>query len=149
MKYFYEEVLHATDYWLRFEWQHRGSPHVHGLAWLQGAPDIEGAFTSRPVTSEIKQKFITYIDSVVCTMNPAILPDGSDASQAPAAQTNPHVCNKAFADVVDYELDLSQLIATCQRHTINFVPQLIVYVPRKVNSHVDLVIPRSFKERQL
>lgn len=110
--------MHATDYWLRFEWQHRGSPHVHGLAWLQSAPDIEGAFTSGPVTPEIKQKFITYIDSIVCTMNPAILPDGSDASQAPAAQTNPHVCNKAFADVVDYDLDLSQLIATCQRHTI-------------------------------
>ena len=54
LKYFYIEVLHATDYWLRFEWQHRGSPHVHGLAWLQGAPDIESAFTSGPVSSEIK-----------------------------------------------------------------------------------------------
>ena len=29
LKYFYTDVLGATDYWLRFEWQHRGSPHVH------------------------------------------------------------------------------------------------------------------------
>ena len=32
LKHFYTDVLGATDYWLRFEWQHRGSPHVHGLA---------------------------------------------------------------------------------------------------------------------
>ena len=35
---FYVGILGATDYWLRFEWQHRGSPHVHGLAWLPNAP---------------------------------------------------------------------------------------------------------------
>ena len=33
-----KDTLHAKDYWLRFEWQHRGSPHVYGVAWLQGAP---------------------------------------------------------------------------------------------------------------
>ena len=31
----------ASDYWYRFEWQHRGSPHVHGLAWFEGAPDAQ------------------------------------------------------------------------------------------------------------
>ena len=29
---FYVGVLSATDYWMHFKWQHRGSPHVHGLA---------------------------------------------------------------------------------------------------------------------
>ena len=32
IKVFYVGVLGVTDYWMRFEWQHRGSPHVHGLA---------------------------------------------------------------------------------------------------------------------
>ena len=41
LKAFYTGVLGATDYWLRFEWQHRGSPHVHGLAWLPDTPDVE------------------------------------------------------------------------------------------------------------
>ncbi len=36
---YYVDLLGATDYWLRFEWQHRGSPHVRGLAWLPNVPD--------------------------------------------------------------------------------------------------------------
>ena len=27
-----------TDYYLRIEFQHRGSPHVHSLLWIQNAP---------------------------------------------------------------------------------------------------------------
>ena len=27
-------VLGTCNYWMRFEWQHHGSPHVHGVAWL-------------------------------------------------------------------------------------------------------------------
>ena len=38
---FYKEVLGATDYWMRFEWQHWGSPCVHGVAWLEGASNME------------------------------------------------------------------------------------------------------------
>ena len=38
---FYVGVLGATDYWMRFEWQHRWSAHVHGLAWDPDAPDVE------------------------------------------------------------------------------------------------------------
>ena len=41
LRAFYVGVLGATDYWLRFEWQHRGSPHIHGLAWLPNSPDVE------------------------------------------------------------------------------------------------------------
>ena len=59
-----------------------------------------------------------YIDSIVCTMNPSLLHDGSNASHAPPPQTNPQLCNKAFTDVTDYNLDPSQLVATCQRHTV-------------------------------
>ena len=35
---FYVGILGAKDYWFRFEWQHRGSPHVHGL---EGAPKVK------------------------------------------------------------------------------------------------------------
>lgn len=37
---FYVDILGATDYWFHFEWQHRGSPHMHGLAWLNNAPNV-------------------------------------------------------------------------------------------------------------
>ena len=46
IKFFYTEILKVRDYWFRFEWQHHGSPHVHGLAWLSDASDVQGAFSS-------------------------------------------------------------------------------------------------------
>ena len=111
MKDFYEEVLGVK---LRFEWQHRGSPHVHGLAWLGDAPSIEqGAI---PETSTM-QEITRYVDNVVSTVNPAIHEDGSNASDAPLPQVDPHVCNRPFAAIENYEEDLKELIATCQRHT--------------------------------
>ena len=30
--------FNLTDYWTRYEWQKRGSPHSHGLYWMEGAP---------------------------------------------------------------------------------------------------------------
>ena len=32
---------HITDYKYRIEFQHRGSPHVHMLAWVKDAPSFE------------------------------------------------------------------------------------------------------------
>ena len=58
-----------------------------------------------------------HVNSVVTTINPAILPDGSNISEAPCAQIDPHICNKAYKDIVDFDEDLAQLVATCQRHT--------------------------------
>eukprot|EP01018_Ginkgo_biloba_P011228 Gb_05719 [translate_table: standard] len=43
---FREEVLTkfhgATEFWSRYEWQHRGSPHIHRFLWLRDAPDMDG-----------------------------------------------------------------------------------------------------------
>ncbi len=112
MDVFYKDVLKAKDYWLRFEYQHRGSPHVHGVAWLENAPDVEKVLATGDTSSHIR-----YIDKTVTTANPAVLPDGSNVSDAPLPKTNPHVCNKAYSEVEDHNQDLCDLIATCQRHT--------------------------------
>ena len=89
---FYVCVLGATDYWMRFECQHRGSPHVHGLAWLSGAPDVEQIVADGADTA--KEELIRYVDKIVTTLNPVILPDGSNTDDAPTPKTNPHICNK-------------------------------------------------------
>ena len=109
-------MLAAKDYWLCFEWQHHGSPHVHGPAWLPNAPDVEQILTDPAVPESNHQQAVHFIDSLITT-NPALLPDGSNLAEAPLPQTNPHVCNKAYAAVEDHLLDLTHLIATCQRHT--------------------------------
>ena len=115
---FYTGVLGASDYWFRFEWQHRGSPHVHGLAWLPDAPDVKQALaTSEETSGAAKQALIQYVDKIVSTTNPAVLPDGSNVDDAPPPKTNPHICNQPYSEVEDFDQDLSDLIATCQRHT--------------------------------
>ena len=106
-----------TDYWVCFEWQHRGSPHVHGLAWLPNAPDVEKLLSPSNISDEAKEEIIRYADGLVSTCNPAVLPNGSNIDDAPAPKTDPHVCNQVYTEVEDFDQDLSDLIATCQWHT--------------------------------
>ena len=140
LKCFYVDILGAKDYWLRFEWQHRGSPHVHELAWLPGAPDVH-LFTDPAAAEENQRQAIAFVDSVISTSNPALQPDGSDHSEAPQPQTNPHVCNKAHADVEDVEQDLTQLIATCQCHTVCSTAYCLR--TKTVSRNVAFTTPRS------
>ena len=117
---FYVDILGAADYWYRFEWQHRGSPHVHGLAWLSDAPDVERLLSADDDEGAMMaaEEITAYVDNLISTMNPGIAADGSDSeSTAPQPKTNPHVCNKPYSEVEDFRMDLVDLIATCQRHT--------------------------------
>lgn len=114
---FYIGILGATDFWVRFEWQHRGSPHVHGLAWLPNAPDVETLLASSDTLEAAKVEIIRYANSIVSTCNRAVLPDGSNLDHAPTPKTDPHICNQVYSDVQDFDQDLTDLIATCQRHT--------------------------------
>ena len=103
---------------MRFEWQHRGSPHVHGLAWLPDAPNVKQLLSSPDsVPDAVKEEITKYADSLVSTINPAILPDGSNIDSAPAPKTDPHICNIIYKDVKDFEEDLADQVATYQRHT--------------------------------
>jgi ATP-dependent DNA helicase PIF1 len=38
-KEFMVPLLGITHFWYRFEWQERGSGHIHGFLWLKDAPD--------------------------------------------------------------------------------------------------------------
>ena len=116
IKAYYFGVLGVTDYWMRFEWQHRGSPHIHGLAWLPDTPDVEQLLSSPDnISDEVKEQITKY--RLVSTRNPAVLPDGSNIDDAPAPKTDPHICNEVYGDIQDFDQDLADLIATCQCHT--------------------------------
>ena len=115
----YTGVLGASDYWFRFEWQHRDSPHVHGLACLPDAPDMNQVLaTSEEYSAAAKKALIQYVDKIINTTNPAVLPDGSNIDEAPPPKTNPHICNLPYSEVEDFDRDLAVLIATCQRHPL-------------------------------
>ena len=32
-------LLGVLDFWYRYEWQERGSGHIHGFLWLKDAPN--------------------------------------------------------------------------------------------------------------
>ena len=42
----------------------------------------------------MQEQLIRYVDNKVCTINPAVLHDGSNVSDAPPPKINPHICNK-------------------------------------------------------
>ena len=88
---------------------------MHGLALLSGAPNVEQIVADG--TDTAKEELIRYVDKIVTTPNPAILPDGSNADETPPPKINPHICNQPYAGIQDYNQDLTDLIATCQRHT--------------------------------
>ena len=118
IKAYYVGVLGVADYWMQFEWQHRGSPHVHGLAWLPNAPDVEKLLSAPDnISIAVKEDIIKYADSLVSTCNPAVLHDSSNVDEAPTPKTDPHICRQVYGDIHDLDQDLADLVATCQRHT--------------------------------
>ena len=102
----------VTDYWYRYEWQFRGSPHVHGILWLDGAPNLDGD----SVTQEQIDAYRDYFDKLCCAINPHI-PSNVDNLNIQFPEMHPS--QKPFSDVPETELlaDLSKLLNTFQRHT--------------------------------
>ncbi|XP_059064840.1 uncharacterized protein LOC131856900 [Cryptomeria japonica] len=60
-----EKLLGANDYW--YEWQHRGSAHIHGFIWLPKAPGI-GKLQWNDI--QLVQNALAYIDKYVSAWNP-------------------------------------------------------------------------------
>lgn len=85
---FYVDMLGAADYWYRFEWQHQGSPHIHGMVLLRNALNVEEIMDDTEMSQ--RELLIRYVDSLFSTWNPAVLPDGSNLHSAPQPRTDPH-----------------------------------------------------------
>ena len=58
--------------------------------------------SSSEVVESTRQKIIEYADKIISTINPAVLPDGSNISDAPPAKVDPHICNKPYSAVTDF-----------------------------------------------
>ncbi|XP_012146256.2 uncharacterized protein LOC105663231 [Megachile rotundata] len=98
-------VFKVADYWSRFQWQWRGSPHIHGLLWLKDAPSIDEMRLTESLALRIKE----YFDNKVLAINPF-------RSLPPASV---HPSRKRFSDIDNENLntDLGHLINKFQRHT--------------------------------
>ncbi|KAG7403319.1 ATP-dependent DNA helicase pif1 [Fusarium oxysporum f. sp. rapae] len=94
-----------TDYWDRYEWQGRGSPHNHGLYWMDNCPgaDMEDE-AARDVFARIWGFHVT-----------AINPEPSRTM--PQGEGNPLSVDPLSIEMTF--LRLSQIVNRCQRHKCN------------------------------
>lgn len=104
---FYEEVvkpqLDVVDYWWRFEWQHRGSSHIHGFLWLRNAPPVEDLKLD---DDQSVHQFVRFWDHLVSTWNP-------QPTHPPAPI---HPSSRPFTTLSDTQQELVELINRVQRH---------------------------------
>ena len=77
-KHVLSKVFGVRDHWYRFEWQERGSGHIHGFLWLEGPPP---ARTRTPIKREMLagwwSEWVTAVNpdsGVPFGMNPGSLP---------------------------------------------------------------------------
>ena len=100
-----KKVFNVKDYWYRFEWQSRGSPHIHGVLWLRDEPNYD----INSISDEQLQLLTEYFNKLCTAVHPSL-------NNEKSAQ---HPSQTIFSDVpeTDYIDDLSNLINTFQRHT--------------------------------
>ena len=92
------------DYWWRYEWQHRGSSHIHGFFWMSDAPSVDNLDPSDPISL---QNFINFWDQHVSTWHP-------DKNCPPAAI---HPSARLFSSLEDTKQELAEMLNRLQRHT--------------------------------
>lgn len=60
IRFYYYDVLGAVDHFMRREFQHTGSLHVHGFVWLKNSPKIEDVIGDNQVRFCLYQKVCMY-----------------------------------------------------------------------------------------
>ena len=96
----------VEDWWYRFEWQHWGSVHVHGIGKIKNGPKIEWKQIKDDDTT--KKKLVEeYLNNLVTTINLGI--DSPVPTQ--------HPCQKRHNEIANNEQDYIDLINKLQRHT--------------------------------
>lgn len=104
--------LDIVDHWFRFEWQHRGSSHVHGFAWLRHAPDPTKLDLDDPASIEA---FLRFWEPKVSAWHPSPGPGAPHGPGVPAAAQHPS--SRTFESLLYTQLELAEMINRVQRHT--------------------------------
>ncbi|KAM4059613.1 PIF1-like helicase [Hirsutella rhossiliensis] len=104
--------FNVTDYWDRYEWQGRGSPHNHGLYWMQEGPaaDMED--------EAARDMFARVWGFHVTAVNP------EPRRTVPQGEGNPLSVDPLGVEMTF--LRLSQIVNRCQRHRCNTTYRLRV-----------------------
>ncbi|CAK5263583.1 unnamed protein product [Mycena citricolor] len=120
MKHVMGKILDIGDFWYCYEWQERGSGHVHGFLWLNDAPrpkDIDWELLKKqntPISRDQEQKmtaFKNYWDRIVSAFNPV----PRDDPNAPHLGQNP--CSRSTSNIENTKQELADLLNWVQQHS--------------------------------
>ena len=98
-------LFKVTDHWFRYEWQARGSSHVHGLIWSRTAPSADTIDDALPESTE---SFVRFWRDHMSAFNPG--------PQLPPAPKHP--ASLARVDLLYTFKALAELLNRVQRHTV-------------------------------
>lgn len=121
-------LFKVKDFWYRYEWQERGSGHIHGFLWLDDAPNPDDldfshlspsstspdSNTPKEATEEMKQKiqdFTEFWDEYISAVNPRVFdgdPNVPNVSRSPISMPREEM-------VLD-DAQLSDVANCVQRH---------------------------------
>lgn len=104
LKHVLTPLLDVVDHWCRYEWQHRGSSHVHGLLWCRNAPTADSLDVHDPASLD---EFVQYWGARCTAVNP-----GADIPPA-----TKHPSSLRLATATFDMTELAQLLNRVQRHT--------------------------------
>ncbi|KAK3923264.1 ATP-dependent DNA helicase [Frankliniella fusca] len=104
IKHVMKKKYKVKDYWYRVEYQHRGSPHIHGVFWFNEAPDVSNLDNA---SEEIIGNVINYFSELITAIDP--YPNVEDSEV--------HPCRITYNAIANFEEDLAQLLHKVQRHT--------------------------------
>jgi len=112
--YVLKKHWNLEDWWYRFEWQHRGSVHVHGIGKIKNGSTIE--WEKIKDDENAMNEIVKYANSLVTTINAPI--------------PNCHPCQKDHSELQDDLQDYIDLINKLQQHT-RCSPSYCIHINQK------------------
>lgn len=114
-------LLGVKHFWFRYEWQERGSGHIHGFLWLKDAPnpddinwDLLKENDNQPIGEEQETKmkeFVTYWDKIVTACSPFPVVDDNQPF------IGPHPAAKERDTCRNTKEELAEMVNRVERHT--------------------------------
>eukprot|EP01018_Ginkgo_biloba_P035772 Gb_33711 [translate_table: standard] len=115
---FREEVLTkfhgAIEFWRRYEWKHRGSPHIHEFLWLCNAPDMDRLDWEDATQVQHTKSFF---DRIVHAWNPRDVHQRNIQLQRNALD-DPCLLRINQIFETDVQRDYENLVNRVERHTL-------------------------------
>ena len=94
-----------VDHWYRYEWQHRGSGHVHGYLWLKKGPNLDKKDVNNP---EHRRELVRFFSNKVFAHSP--IPNLGRPAVNTCRLSGP-------VEGKDNQTDVAELLNRCQRHS--------------------------------